>query len=930
MRRLLSLRRWTLSIIIIPSIIIGVLLGGYLTYKRFTELDQNLIERGVSLSEPLTLISALAIREDNKPLLSKALDMAHLKASPIVKSISVFLPDHTLYQSSNVHTKFDDIRIKAGRLLPENTTIEESDDKNTIYVRSPILGPESELKSAPYINKNGQGLYGYLVVELNRDQALLAQQSSLITLLLLLLGSIIIMTSLAFIFVRYIFDPIDKITNTIKKISQGDTKARVTEVMTGELELLRNSVNSVAKSVYMVNEKAEHNISEYTQELQQTVEQLEVQNIQLNMAKKEAQNANDVKSKFLANMSHELRTPLNGVLGFTRQLKKTKLNVNQSDFLDTIESSANNLLRIINDILDFSKLDAGKMEIEHIPFTLRDSINDVMTLLAPSIFDKGLDIHLNIDSRIPDELLGDPVRLKQVLINLIGNATKFTKDGFIRLDIKYLGSQELGHHIKFTVTDSGIGIDDEGKEKLFGAFGQADSSTTRKFGGTGLGLIICKKLVEAMKGGIHFNSEPNQGSKFYFDVYLKENNVEIGQPLPLKELEGKKLLYFDTCSQAFNDIKQFLSEQTDVDLVSCENEKDYKDALTTQTFDIVLIGRKVAPSTLSELKKLINIATKHCGQVYTIINSISPNQKEAIVGSGAKACFSMPIHHRKLVNTLAEPYLKEEIQSVAEQNFAGMKVLAVDDTEANLKLLSALLQEMSINCDLAKDGQEALKLAQLHRYDVIFMDIQMPVMDGITACNKIKDSSLNEATPIISVTAHAGIDEQKELMDIGFNGFLSKPIDEEMLTQVILDACPGCSITPTPSYTKPPQSMIIESELPDFINYHHLDWSLALSRAAGKQELAIEMFTMLIKSLPELYESISQHFHSNEPELLLKSIHKFHGACCYTGVPKLKQLAEMIEIGLKNNKEIDAIEPELLELLDQLEQIIEDSIQWEL
>lgn len=920
MRQLLSLRQWALAIIILPTLIIGLLLGSFITYKRYAELDQNITERGIYLSEPLTLFAASAMQQGSTKALAAALESAHLKASPIVRSISIFLPNNELYLSSNIHTDFEVVRLKPGKLLPTYTSVEKHE--TFIYVRTPITVEQAENSAA-----QGEKLAGYLVVELSRENALLAQQSAILSVIMLFALAGMVMTLFAVIFVKYIFNPIDDITQVVSEIAKGNTKVRVSKVMQGELEQLRGAVNAVAKSVYLANERAEHNISEYTQELQQTVEQLEVQNIQLNMAKRDAQNANEVKSQFLANMSHELRTPLNGVLGFTRQLRKTKLNANQTDFLDTIESSANNLLRIINDILDFSKLDAGKMELETIPFSLRDTVNEVMTLLAPGIFDKGLEVHLHVDSRVPDELLGDPVRLKQVIINLIGNATKFTKDGYVRLDVTYLGSRPQGHHIKFAVTDSGIGIDEEGKEKLFAAFGQADNSTTRKYGGTGLGLIICKKLIEAMGGDIHFSSEPGIGSVFSFDTELKENNSESDTSMALELLADKRLLYFDTCSQALSDVQQLLNDSTDVQLTCTEDEDVFKQVLQAQRFDIVLIGRKVAPSSIGELKKLVVLASEHCVNVYTLINSISPNLKEAIIGSGARSCFSMPIHHRKLFHTLLEPYAEpKRVQPSQGSDFTGMRVLAVDDMAANLKLLSALLSELAIDSDLANDGAEALEKAQKLKYDLIFMDIQMPIMDGITACSKIKSSSLNEDTPIISVTAHAGVEEQQKMDQVGFEGFLSKPIDEDMLTQVILDTCPGCSITAKE------QKAILESnnDLPPFAEHHHLDWSLALSRAAGKQALALEMLSLLVKSLPDTLTSINQSYQANQLNPLIEAVHKFHGACCYTGVPKLKSLAEMIEAGLKKSQNIEALEPELLELMDEMASIIEDAKEWEL
>jgi len=927
MKDLLSLRHWASMLIILPTIIIGILLGGYLTYKRYTELDQNLIERGIYLSEPLTLLSADAILQNKQTFLSDALDMAHRKASPIVRSISVFLPDHQLYLSSNYHNEFGHIRLQAGRLIPENTSVEVTDQH--IYIRSPIFGPETDDDSFMFIQKNGRTLFGYLVVELSRDQALLSQQSSLFSLFGMLTAAILFTFLFAISFTRNIIGPLDKLGNAVRDINRGKTKTKVRDVMMGELDHLRLGINEIGREIHMAKEQAELSTNEHTLEQQQTIEQLEVQNIQLNMARRDAQKANDVKSQFLANMSHELRTPLNGVLGFTRQLKKTSLNVNQRDFLETIESSAQNLLRIINDILDFSKLDAGKMELESIPFALRDTVNEVMTLLAPNIFDKGLDIHLHVDNKVPDELRGDPDRLKQIIINLIGNAIKFTTRGYIRLDVKYLRSLDKGHQIKFIISDTGVGIDEDGRNKLFAAFGQADSSVTRKYGGTGLGLIICKKLIEAMDGNINFDSDKGKGSRFYFDVYLPENHLTVGQPMPVQVLEGKRLLFLDTCSQSLADTSALVNDHTDLILTCCDSEARFNDLLQKQQYDLVLISRNVSPSSVGELKHLVAVAKQRCQYVFTAINSISPNLKEAFIGSGAEACLSLPINHRKLINVLAAPYLAgSEEQTNSMTGFAGLKVLAVDDNQANLKLLTALLEEMSITTDTALDGQSGLQLTQKYKYDAIFMDIQMPIMDGITACKLIKESSLNEETPIVSVTAHAAPEEQRTMIDCGFSNYLAKPIDEEMLRQILFDVCPLKSQA-SMSEEKPVALVpAIEEPRLDFIQYHHIDWQLALQRAAGKEDLAMEMLGMLLKSVPETIEQTKAFMEAESLDELMKAVHKFHGACCYTGVPKLKKLAELIESGLKTHKSIDAVEPELLELLDELEKMQQESESW--
>jgi two-component system sensor histidine kinase BarA len=939
MKEFVSLRVWALAIIIAPTVIIGLLLGGYLTYKRYTELDQNLIERGVFMAEPLTLLSAEAVENHEQKKLAEALELAHLKASPIVKSISVFLPNHQLFVSSNPHVDFDKVRLKPGKLLSDNTDVEVSDDN--IYVRSPIYGPDNGQSSFVFIKRNGKILYGYLVIELNRDRAELAQQTSIIILSLLLLLGLVVTSVIAHIFVRNIVGPIVEIKQTLKKVADGDLKARLTESWLGELDAVRQGVNALTKSIHVANERAEHNISEYTQELQQTVELLEVQNIQLNLARRDAQDANDVKSQFLANMSHELRTPLNGVLGFTRQLRKTPLNTNQKDFLDTIETSANNLLRIINDILDFSKLDADKMVLESISFNLRDIVNEVMSLIAPGVFDKGLEIHLSIDSRIPNELQGDPVRLKQILINLFGNAVKFTRKGFVRLDIKYLGSHTKGHHLKFTVIDTGMGIEQDKQKRIFSPFSQADTSTTRKYGGTGLGLIISKKLLEAMDGGIQLHSELGQGSEFFFDIYIPESNSHAAPQLDVSQLVGKRLLYLDNSEQAFNDIKTLFLEYTDMVVDATNSDDEFTKLVEINNYDAVMIGRKVSPNNIVELKQLVAQAKERCENVFAIVNSISPNLKEVAINAGARHCFSMPANHKKILSSFNDVWRGHEDLPVEQQDkFSGMKALIVDDMPANLKLIETLMTDLEVETQSAVDGAQALQVAERQHFDMIFMDIQMPIMDGITACQKIRESSLNEETPIIAVTAHAGEDEQELTEKAKFSGILTKPIDEDMLVQIILETCPNCQSFAKNAEQKPSSKSndvsdkkITKGESPEdvvhpFQSHPHIDWALSLERAANKPELAHDMLKMLITGLPETLQKMTLAYEQKQIEELIKIVHKFHGACCYTGVPKLRVLTNTVESELKRRKVISDVEPELLELLDELANLIEDSKEW--
>lgn len=284
--------------------------------------------------------------------------------------------------------------------------------------------------------------------------------------------------------------PIKQMISMIDRIRRGHLDVRIEGKLLGELDTLKNGINAMAISLSEYHLEMQQSIDQATSDLRETLEQLEIQNVELDIAKKNAQEAARVKSEFLANMSHELRTPLNGVIGFTRQMLKTQLSSSQHDYLQTIEKSANNLLTIINDILDFSKLEAGKLLLENIPFDFEDSLDEVMRLLAPMAHEKGLELNLRIDPRIPAGVIGDPLRIQQVLTNLIGNAAKFTERGNISVSVDLKQQRDERLELQFIIRDTGIGISERQQSQLFQAFRQADASISRRYGGTGLGLVI--------------------------------------------------------------------------------------------------------------------------------------------------------------------------------------------------------------------------------------------------------------------------------------------------------------------------------------------------------------------------------------------------------------------------------------------------------
>ncbi|ECB5969408.1 two-component sensor histidine kinase BarA, partial [Salmonella enterica subsp. enterica serovar Schwarzengrund] len=647
----------------------------------------------------------------------------------------------------------------------------------------------------------------------------------------------------------------------------------------------------------------------------ETLEQMEIQNVELDLAKKRAQEAARIKSEFLANMSHELRTPLNGVIGFTRLTLKTELNPTQRDHLNTIERSANNLLAIINDVLDFSKLEAGKLILESIPFPLRNTLDEVVTLLAHSSHDKGLELTLNIKNDVPDNVIGDPLRLQQVITNLVGNAIKFTESGNIDILVEKRALSNTKVQIEVQIRDTGIGIPERDQSRLFQAFRQADASISRRHGGTGLGLVITQKLVNEMGGDISFHSQPNRGSTFWFHINLDLNpNVIIDGPSTAC-LAGKRLAYVEPNATAAQCTLDLLSD-TPVEVVYSPTFS----ALPLAHYDIMILSVPVTfrePLTMQH-ERLAKAASMTDFLLLALPCHAQINAEKLKQG-GAAACLLKPLTSTRLLPALTEYcQLNHHPEPLLmDTSKITMTVMAVDDNPANLKLIGALLEDKVQHVELCDSGHQAVDRAKQMQFDLILMDIQMPDMDGIRACELIHQLPHQQQTPVIAVTAHAMAGQKEKLLSAGMNDYLAKPIEEEKLHNLLLRYKPGANVA----------ARLMAPEPAEFIFNPNatLDWQLALRQAAGKPDLARDMLQMLIDFLPEVRNKIEEQLVGENPNGLVDLIHKLHGSCGYSGVPRMKNLCQLIEQQLRSGVHEEELEPEFLELLDEMDNVAREA-----
>ncbi|WP_298442662.1 two-component sensor histidine kinase BarA [uncultured Ferrimonas sp.] len=896
-----SLRTWVMVLALAPTILIGTVLAVYFTSNRFTELENTLLRQGTNLIAPLAIAAEYGLQYNNREHTKRLVDTLHQQNAGLVQTITVFNAEHQAFVSSNYNHDFELLKLTDSHQLPQGIDIESFGD--TVVMRTPILSNVSLYGNAL---TDAEPL-GYLAVQLNKHQALLTQYRSGVAAFIIVLIGVQLNLLFTFRLLKNVTQPITAMVSAVAKIREGKLDTRLNGDLIGELDDLKRGINAMAASLAEYHNEMQQNIDQATLDLRETLEQIEIQNVELDIAKKRALEASRIKSEFLANMSHELRTPLNGVIGFARQLLKTPLHDNQRDYMQTIERSAGNLLSIINDILDFSKLEAGKMVLDKIPFALRDTVDETVQLLVGAANDKALELVVDIDPAIPDSLNGDAMRVQQILTNLIGNAIKFTEQGSVKVCLEL--ADEPGDNIllRGEVSDTGIGIPEQQKAKLFQAFGQADSSITRRFGGTGLGLVITKRLVNQMDGQIGFSSQRQQGSTFWFTLSIEKGLFQLSDDLGIDQLAKQRVLVVEPRRNTRQSLERLLqSWQMEVDLYSDLNQcqphpEGYQHALLSAS----LLTDPNQVTTLIEQLQIDN-------PLIVTLGKASHWQLELCHNSPRLNVLPLPLSQRSLsqalnLKPLSQPLLSHAAPaalpapsiSQPSRDKLPLRVLAVDDNPANLKLIATLLGEMVEQVDLAGGGRDALALCKQAPYDAIFMDIQMPDMDGLHTTELVRADSQNRHCPIIAVTAHMLGQEREEILAVGMDDYLTKPIDEQALRERLT------------RWAKPNNHASNDS----------IDWPLALSQAGGNSTLAKEMLGLLIESLPETQRGLDQAILMGDNAALQQGIHKLHGATCYSGVPALQKLCAELETSLKKGASINDLEPELLELQDQLNQV---------
>lgn len=707
-----------------------------------------------------------------------------------------------------------------------------------------------------------------------------------------------------------------------------ETSARSSKIIQQQQEEYALKLKSEIDRQTHALQKANTNLLTMNKKLEQTAD------VANEMAVK-AKEANQAKSEFLANMSHEIRTPLNGIIGMKNLLFETPLLDEQKKYMNLMETSVSLLLGIINDILDYSKIEAGKFEMVTIEFELLEMLRGPIDIIASKAEEQGIELFLNYKETGERKLVGDPGRIRQILLNLLSNAVKFTHEGHVAVDVDVREEEKNTVCVQVAVTDTGIGISREKMALIFKKFSQADPSITRKFGGTGLGLAISKHLVEIMGGEITVESEPDVGSTFCFTLHLDSREESFGESHPEKRLDriaGLNVLFVGDNAMCRDIMKTYL-KLVAIDTTTASSGGEALELLRAGlkqavSYDIILIDSSIPDIDGVVLAGLITSEPGTSGSmILQLASGTAPGTVQGMAMAGIFGCLRKPVDLPQIVNTFEYLLEKDETATVPDglilcrqseappaqapekpPLFSDVLVLLVEDTVANQKAATWMLEKFGCQVDIAENGLEALRLIGQAPYDLVFMDVHMPHMDGLEASREIRKMEGDGSNiPIIAMTANAMSGDREQCLEAGMDDYISKPVDKDKLIEALHKWGNTERIKAGKQVSAPSP----------FVDEGVFNYKEALARYGGDNEILKTLVNVFLEDAEGHLVKSTSAFEEKEFDTVARIAHSIKGGASYIGADSLKITASEIEDAAKKGA-AEAVKPLMAKLTGEL------------